>query len=235
MSEPKRNKRPNFQSEEEAFEFLIQESQNKELKDLWKSELDKLPDAPEVEDKKTKRMFFRRAIAIAASFVLLLGSFYWFSNQESSLQQMANVMLDDTNFILESSSATRGIDPEETDELNVALQKEINKALEKEDYEAAIGLFLTKEKKSQLSIEDKFFYALSLGRVDNADHHKAIRLLDDVTSQEEKYFNEALWLQALLYLKINEPYKSKIILNKLINNSNYQITNTKALLERMAD
>ena len=235
MSESKQNKPSDFQSKEEAFEYLVQQSQHQSLKDLWKKELDQLPDAPPEEKKAGKKMFVRRAIAIAASFVFLLGTFVWYTNQDDSLQQMASVMIEDTNFILESGSLTRGIDDSVMDEMDIELQKEINTALEKEDYQASIGLFVTKEKRSQLSVDDKFYYALSLARVDNGDYYKAIRLLEDVAKKKEKYYNEGLWLQGLLYLKINEPNKSKIILNKLINISNYQITNSTALLERMAD
>ncbi len=234
MSESKRNIPSNFQSEEEAFEYLIQKSQDKALKDQWKMELDQLPDAPEETNGTPRKVIYRRIMAIAASFVILLGSFYWFTNQDPTLQQMADAMITDTNFVLESGSFTRGVNDEVIDEFEIALQKEINTALEKEDYSAAIGLFLTKEKKSQLLTDDKFYFALSLARVDGSDYHKAIRLLEDVISRKESNYSEALWLQALLYIKIEEPLKSKIILNKLINNTNYQITHTKALLERMA-
>jgi len=235
MNESKRNMPSDFQSKEEAFEFLVQQSQNKSLKEQWKKELDQLPDAPPEKKRISRKLFVRRASAIAASFILLLGSFYWYTSQHESLQQMASLMITETNFVLDSGSLTRGIDENDVNELDIELQKEINTALEKEDYEASIGLFLTKERKSQLSLDDKFYYSLSLARVEKGDYYKAIRLLDDVAGQKGKYYNEALWLQGLLYLKINEPNKSKIILKKLINISNYQITNSKALLERMAD
>lgn len=235
MNESKRNMPSNFQSEEEAFEYLVQQSQNKSLKELWKKELDQLPDAAPEEKKATRVHFIRRVSAIAASFILILGSFYWYTSQHQSLQQMASVMIEETNFVLDSGSLTRGIDENDGDEIDIELQKEISKALEKKDYDAAIGLFLTKEKKGRLSLDDKFYYSISLAHVENGDYYKAIRLLDDVSDQKDKYYNEALWLQGLLYLKINEPNKSKIILNKLINTSNYQITNSKALLERIAD
>lgn len=233
MSESKRNIPSNFKSEEEAFEYLVQQSQNKALKDQWKKELDQLPDAPEEKIELGKGSNIRRFIAVAASFLVLIGSFYWYNNQEGSLQQIAGVMIEETNFVLGSASFTRGT--VENDDLSIELQKEINKSLEKADYDAAIGLFLTKERQSQLTIDDKFYYSLSLARIENGDYYKAIRLLDDVIKQKEKYYDESLWLQALLYLKINEPNNSKIILNKLINISNYQITNTKALLKKMAD
>lgn len=235
MSESKQNLSSNFGTKEEAFEFLVQQSQNKALKEQWKKELDQLPDAPPEEKGKVKTLFNRRALALAASFILLLGSFYWFTNQNDSLQDMGYSMIEDTNFILESDSATRGLYDNLESQMAIDLQKEINVALEKQDYEAALGLYLTKEKKSQLSIDDKFYYSLSIARLKDGDHHKAIRLLEDVIKTEDRYYNEALWLQALLYITINEPNQSKIILNKLINKSNYQITNTKALLEKMAN
>jgi tetratricopeptide (TPR) repeat protein len=150
---------------------------------------------------------------------------------------MAEVMLKETKFVLHHSALTRGIKELETDQLDVALQREINRALEFEDFEASIGLFRTKEKQTQLSVDDKFYYSLSLGRVRNGDYYKAIRMLDDVIQQKDRFYSEALWLQALLYLKINEPAKAKIILNKLISTSNYhyQITNIRMLLERLAE
>mgnify|MGYP001799990397 CR=1 FL=1 len=148
---------------------------------------------------------------------------------------MATVMIEETNFVLNTASDTRGVNDDESEELSIALQKEINKALEQKDYSASVGLYATKEKNGQLSIEDKFYYSLSLARVADSDYYKAIRLLEDVVDQKDKYLEESLWLQSLLYLKINEPNKSRIKLNKLINISNYQITNRKAVLERIAD
>ena len=235
MSESKGNKSSNFQSKEEAFEFLVQQSQNKSIKEQWKKELDKLPDAPPEVKRVGRILFIRRASIAAASFIILVGSFFWYTNQNVSLQQMASVMIYETNFILESASSTRGINKNDEDALGIELQKEINVALEKEDYEASLGLYLTKEKKSQLSIDDKFYYSLSIARVEDGNYHKAIRLLEDVIGQKGKYYDEALWLQGLLYLKINEPNKSKIILNKLINISNYQFTNSKTLLNKMSN
>lgn len=235
MSESKQNTSPNFKSKEEAFEFLVEQSQNKALKDQWKAELDKLPDVQIVDKGQTKVILIKRVMAIAATFIILFGSFYWFTLQDNSPSQMADMMIKDTNFILESGSITRGNMGEVNDEVYEELRKEINSALEKENYVASIGLFFTVEKESQLTLADKFYYSLSLARVEDADYQKALSLLDEVISQKGKYYDEALWLQALLYLKTGEPQKTKIILHKLINKSNYQNTNSKALLKKMAD
>lgn len=235
MSESKENNNSNFNSKEEAFEYLVQQSQNQALKDQWRKELDQLPDSPTLEKSKTRVLFLKKVIGVAASLIFMFGCFFWFSQSNDTLQQMASNLIDETYFVLESDSFTRGVDESQNDNLTLELQKEINSALERKDYQQAIGLFMTKEKKSQLSLVDKFYYSLSLARIEGGDYYKAIRLLDDVTKKKDEFYDEALWLQALLYLRVNEPNQSKIILNKLINKSNYQITNTKALLQRMAN
>jgi len=235
MSESTKNKSSDFQSKDEAFEFLVQQSQNKALKDLWKKELEQLPDAPQDVKIVNRRFNLRKLAAVAATFIILLGSFFWLTNKEDSLPKMADLMIEESNFLLDADSATRGIFDNDENEMMIALQKEIYGALEKHDYGAAMGLYMTKEKQSQLSLNDKFYYSLSLARIEDGDYHKAIRLLEDVINKNDKLYNESLWLQGLLYLKINEPNKSKIILNKLNNNSNYQLSNSRVLLKRIAN
>ncbi len=235
MSESKQNKSSDFQSKDEASEYLVKKSQEKVLKDQWAKELDQLPDVPTEEVGKRRRLNIRRIAAVAACFIILLGTFYWFTQREDTLPQMAQKMIEETNFILVAASDTRGLESRTDEDFEAEFQKEISQAMEKKDYGSALGLFVSKEKRGRLTNDEKFHYALSLARVTNADNYKAIRLLDDVIIQKENYYDEALWLQALLYLKIDDPYQSKILLNKLINTSNYQITNSTALLERIAD
>ena len=234
MSDSKQKLPSNFQSEDEAFEFLIQQSQNQKLKDQWKVELEQLPDAPIKKNYGASKILLRTGLSIAAILILVLGAIFMFRVNNDSLQHMAESMIQETKFILPNSSETRGVNDGEN-ELTVEFQKEIDKALETKDYKRSIELFARKEGISALSNEDKFFYSLSLSRVDDNDLDKAIQMLEDVIDQKNGYYDEALWLKALLHLKNDNPNESKIVLNKLINNSNYQITNSKALLERMAD
>ena len=235
MSESIQNMFYEFQSKDEAFDFLVQQGQNKKIKDQWMKELNLLLDAPQVVKIVNRRVNLRKIVTVAAAFIILLGSFFWLTTKEDSLPKIASLMIKETNFILVSDSVTRGLFKGGKNEKLIELQKEINTAMEKQNYEAALRMYLTKEKQSQLSLNDRFYYSLSLARAEGGDYHKAIRLLEGVINKNDKLYNESLWLQGLLYLKINEPNKSKIILNKLINNSNYQLSNTKALLERMVN
>jgi hypothetical protein len=234
MRELNRNYLLNFESKDAAFEFLVQESQSYAIKEQWKKELQQLRDSPK-EHRKSKGVskFNRVAVFLVALFLFLV-SFYWFINLNKPLEKMAGEMLVETNITSVSDAYTRGFEEQDEGNLALELQSEINKALFKKDYNSAIGLFLTKEKQSQLSVDDKFYYALSISQIENADFYKALRLLEDVTAKNEKFINESLWLQGLLFIKVRNPIKAKIILNKLYSSSSYQKRNVKSLLERMS-
>lgn len=55
------------------------------------------------------------------------------------------------------------------------------KALEKKEYEPFFGLFLTKEKKSRLLLDNKLYYSFSLFLENEVDNYKALRCSDDIT------------------------------------------------------
>ena len=233
MRKLNRNNLSNFESKDAVFEFLVQESQNYAIKEQWKIELQQLTDSPLENRALNRPSKFKRVAVLFAALFLLLMSFYWFISLDTSLEMMADKMLVETNITTVSDSYTRGFEEQNEGNLSIELQNEINIALVQKDYNSAIGLFFTKEKQSQLSIDDKFYYALSISQIENADFYKALRLLEDVTAKNEKFINESLWLQGLLFIKVRNQIKAKIILIKLHSSSNYQNKNVQALLERM--
>jgi multisubunit Na+/H+ antiporter MnhF subunit len=235
MRESNKTTLSNFGSKDAAFEFLVQESQNNIIKEKWKKELDQIQDSSRKIDEIFSILNFKNIVLFLLILGLLLFSVYRLINGNSTPQKMAHIMLLETNISTVSDSYTRGLKTLNDSNLAIELQNEINSSLTLKDYNAAIGLLYTKEQQSQLTVEDKFYYALSISQIENADYYKAIRLLEDVTSKNEKFINESLWLQGLLHLKIGNPIKSKIILTKLSNSSNYQKENTKALLKMLDD
>ena len=234
MGESKNNKSGDFDSKEEAFEFLIQQSQNESLKEEWKKNLDSLPDVEYTPNTKSKSVFLTRIIAVAASLLLIISSYFLFSNQQTDSLQMVDALIHQTNFVLENDLQTRDLEDVTSIENGSELQRQILAAMEIKDYEKAANLFSNFDEK-ELSTSYQFAYALSLSRQEDGDFDKAKNLLQYVVSKESMYHQEALWLQALLYLKTGERNKSKIVLNKLISQSNYQLNNAKTLLEGIAD
>jgi len=235
MRKLNRNNLSNFESKDAAFEFLVQESQNHAIKEKWKKELEQLTDATNNERELEWHSNYKSVAVFVAVLFLLMISFYWLINLDNSLEKVASKMLIETNIIAVTDSYTRGFEEEDGGNLAIELQKEINAALSDKDYNAAIGLFFTKEKQSQLTVDDKFYYSLSISQTENADFYKALRMLEDVIAKNEKFINESLWLQGLLFIKIGNPIKAKIILNKLFDRSNYQMRNVESLLKMMGE
>ena len=222
-----------FDSKDSAFEFLVQESQRHFIKEQWKKELEQFEDIPNEKSALKRHLKFNRVAVFAVTLILLLLSFYWYKQLDNSLIKVANQMLVETNITAVSDFYTRGFAEQGEGNLAIELQNEINTALTQKDYNSAIGLFHTKEQQTQLSVEDKFYYALSISQLENADFYKALRLLEDVTFKNEKFIDESLWLQGLLFIKIGNPIKAKIILKQLFARSNYQKSNVTILLKRM--
>jgi len=236
MKDSEQNKSSNFNSKDEAFEYLVQQGQNQALKDFWKEEMDKMPEAKikKINGGGGKAILFK-IVTIAASFILIVSAYFLFNNARNDLPQMAAAMIQETNFLLESDGATRGLNEAGDNQDVITLQKNINAALEQKDYAQSAMLLQEKQAKIELSVSDKFYYALSLARMENGDLNKALQLTNEITQTKKKYYNEALWLQALMHLRLENREQAKSTLLKLQDQSNYQSKNTNRILEKIKD
>lgn len=233
MRQSNRNTTPIFKTEDEAFEFLVRQSQNQLLKDQWSKDLNLFKVPIEESKIRDRSILIAFIVGVAILLILLFGALYWFSNNNNSLESMASRMLDESYFALVTDSNTRGVEIPNEDAIIFELQKEILFALEERDYSNVLGLFSTKEKLLQLTMEDKFYYALAISKVEDGNYHKALRILESITSENNNFYNESLWLQGLLYIKIGSLHNSKVALKRLVNSSRYQFENARLLLNEI--
>lgn len=234
-NESKQENMTYFNGKDEAFEFLVQQSQHHILKEHWQKEMDLLSEKRENNGFHNTHRLFIQIIGILAVLIALMGLFYRFHSDRNSLDSMTNRMIEDSYFAVANDFDVRGVKDVASDRILKDLQHEINLSLELGDYNAAIGLFKTKEKQTQLSSEDKFYYSIALSKIDKGDYHKAIRMLDSVLEENDNYQNESLWLQGLLYIKVGDKGSSKIVFLELLEKSDYKSNNVRLLLHKMTD
>ena len=148
---------------------------------------------------------------------------------------MTNRMIEDSYFAVANDFDVRGLNDVASDRLLMDLQHEIDISLEQGDYNAAVGLFKTKEKQTQLSSEDKFYYSVALTKMEKGDYHKAIRMLNSVLEKNDNFKDESLWLLGLLYIKTGDKGSTKFVFQELLEESDYQSNNVRLLLRKLAD
>jgi len=223
----------NFNSEQEAFEYLVAYSQKNELKRYFHQELQNLP-RKSILDTLYEYHSTLGLITIAASFTFVVCVFYLLSTfLNPSIEQMANHMLEKTLFVSPSALKTRGTAMDQTHPSYHSLQQHISDAMQHSDYDKAIKFLNQKEKITLLNLDEKFYFAVFLSKTKNEDLQKAIQLTNTITDEKSKFYEESLWLKALIHIKLNQYNESINLLNKLINISNYQLNNSKALLEEL--
>lgn len=233
MSESNQHNMTHFKGRDDAFEFLVQQSQNLLLKEKWRKELELADGEGYNRSYSRQNNLPIKLIGILAILIVLMGLYSWFHSKRNSLDSMTNRMIEDSYFAVVNDQNIRGVKGTNLENRIVDLQNEINMSLEQNDFNAAVGLYLTKEKQTQLSIEDKFYYAVALSKIEKGDYYKAIRLLSQVEDNNDKFHNESLWLQGLLYIKVGSPDHSRIVLKRLIRKSDYQDENVKMLLDKI--
>ena len=233
MSESKKNRKSEFNSQEEALEFLVQKSQEEALKESWKKELELLPDEEEYSTPARGRSRILKIVAVAASLFFVVSFYFLFTEDHSDTYRLAEAMIHETNFIMAGDMETRGAEMESGEGREALIKKQIRDAMDEKNYAAAVKMYASIEK-TGLTNEEKFTYALAIARSEHGDLGKAKKLLK-VHGIKKLVSPQAMWLEALIYLKSGERKKSKKILNKLIQKSNYQSKNAKVLLQKMSD
>ena len=145
MSESNKNKKSEFESKDEAFEFLVRKSQENALKSNWKEMLDSLPDEEPLPKKKRSYSRFAQWMAVAASLILVVTSYFLFTMDHSDAYRLAEAMIHETNFIMPGDTETRGIGKEGLQPVNEEVEKKISKAMETKDYNTAVKLYASIE------------------------------------------------------------------------------------------
>ena len=215
----KSNKKKKFKSVDEAFEFLVSNEIDEQIKEEWAKELGPGPDEIFKESIKPKTRFstkkiFIRLTSAAAVLLLILGSFF-FLQKTKPLDQYASNLMQETEISMSYGSESRGGSTSNSEKDIVSLKNELTTVLLNQDFHQALGYFKQLEKVSTLSIEDKYFYAISLLKSKGEDNQKAIRLLNDVINKEDHNLKNALWLRALAYGMTDNATLMKNDLSKL--------------------
>lgn len=148
---------------------------------------------------------FLLALAVAASFVLLLLAGYWYiASQQTPTDLYYAHYQPYPNIInpLERSGAAP------TDPMARAML-----AYEQANYDVAISLF--EQQAEQLTPAYKFYLALSLLEV--GESSRTVALLEEVAASEnESLFLPALWYRGLAHLKANRTDEAREVLNQLL-------------------
>ncbi|MDF1699311.1 MAG: hypothetical protein P1U56_25890 [Saprospiraceae bacterium] len=233
-SESNSRKSSNFESPEDAFEFLIQESQNEVRKAKWRRELEGIVEQDGNRGKANYRKLILYVVGSTAIALLLFGRIHFLQKTNNTLEVLVNQMVDEIKIILVSDRVLVDSDTSGVVNFKYFLQNNIHQALRKNHFEVAYNLYVRKETQVALSNEDKFNYALAILKKESGDRYKGIDLLGEVLLSDNELHNEALWVQSLLYLKTNQQEKAKSVLNKLINTSCYRCRSAKILLHHMS-
>jgi len=218
-----KNDSPEFKDKTEALEFMIKRSKDRKLKEKWAKDFA----ADRKKNNETKVIPLRKRLfqisAIAA--ILILGFFVVqiipFGND--NLESLASNMVETTKF--RPNEATRG-----TVVTEEGINNSLLKALEEEKYVEALNLY--QQKTSAFSLEDKFFYAVSLAKTETPDYNKILELTEEIMKTENEFFIESLWLSALTHLKLKDPKTAKSELEQLLRYK-YQTKNVEKLLSKI--
>ena len=217
------NNPPEFKDKIEALEFMVKRSADKKRKEKWAKDF-------AVGRKKNKPSNIiplrKRIIQISAvAAVLILGfivvQFLPLSNP--NLESLAKNMIQDTKF--HPQEVTRG-----TTSSDEEINKAILKSLESENYQEAVKLY--SQKTGVLSLEDKFFYAVSLAKTNSPNQNKILELTSEIMQMENEFYIESLWIRALTNLNLKNTEVAKVELEQLVRYK-YQTKNVKKLLSKI--
>jgi len=227
------NNGPDFKFPDDAFEYLVNQRLDEKRRKEWAKALGPPQDKISKQNRKlmpTKKLYIRLA-SIAAS-AILIGGFFLFSQKAKPLDQYAGNLLQETEISMSYGSAIRGENPNVTDKEIRSLKSELTTVLLDQDFNQALGYFKQLEKMSSLTIEDKYFFAISLLKTKGEDYQKAIRLLNDVVNANDHNQENALWLKALAYGMTENAALMKKDLSKLNSISKKTDERVKDLLSK---
>jgi len=219
----KENNSSEFKDKTEALEFMVKRSADKKRKERWAKEFA----VNKNKSKSTKLVHINKRIlrisAIAAILILGFAVVQFFPLSQKNLGSLAQNMILETKF--QPQEVTRG-NPQSDDEVSKAIQK----SLFSENYQEAKKLY--EQKSNKLSLEEKFFYAVSLVKTNSPNQKKILELTSEIMQTENEFFIESLWISALTKLKLNREEEAKEELEKLLRYK-YQTKNVKKLLSEI--
>ncbi len=212
-----------FKSGEEAFDYLLSEHKEDKRREKWAEAFDQFRPEAETQNPPKTRQLYLRIASVAAILLAVIGAFWIMNMGQDDPYKMAQKYISesivDQNYKGDSRSAETAT---LTNNLPDNVKNKLALALQNEDYRQMLGIYRSEEKKAELPIRDKFYYAVSLIKIDKEDKHKAIRLLDEVIAQDEILEIEALYFRGLANLAIGNFLESESNLKLVLEKSNYK-------------
>lgn len=197
-----------FKSPDEAFEYLVNQQMDEKRRKEWTKAFGTSKDEDSSQKSTIMRRLYIRLVSAAAVLLIVAGVFMFFQ-QKKSVDQIASLLITDTQIAMNYGSGSRGENKGVEEAELKSLKNSITSVLLEGNYEIAIDYFEVMENKYTLSIEDKYFFAASIVKLNTGDYPKAISLLSEVIENGEQHLENALWLRALALGKLKETQRMK--------------------------
>ncbi|MDF1696929.1 MAG: hypothetical protein P1U56_13890 [Saprospiraceae bacterium] len=216
------DKNTNFESEDEAMEFLIQQSKDRKLKNHFQK-LFSASDEPIKTESKVIPLRSRILGITSVAAIILIGIAlgFIFLNKQDNIQIVAANLVEQTSF--EAPEISRG-----NETVSQNLDRKINDALSIKNYTSAIELLTQKEGK--MTQADSFFLAVSLFKTHDNNYSRIQALVAPSIGSKSEFLSEALWISALTYIQKGENIKAMEMLESL-QPLQYQSENVGRLLD----
>ena len=167
---------------------------------------------------------FWKPIRIAASIAILVAA-SWFIYTSSIFDGPEDLYASNyEKYPNTVYTITRG------DAMDTSLERKAFEAYESERYTMAIEYF--KELKAETGLDYVDFY-LAQSYLANGDEQKAIEVFKKISSVNSDYKGEALWYQALAFLKLKMNNDAVSLLQTLSKEGSYKQQEAKALLKKL--
>ncbi|MEM9547474.1 MAG: hypothetical protein AAGA77_15955 [Bacteroidota bacterium] len=222
-----------FKSADEAFEYLVQQRLDEKRRKEWTEALN-TPEPAESRKKKGNRTLYLRIASIAAGVLMIFGATWIFNQSSMNNDLIAQSYINAVKFNTEYEGASRSVDDKVVlDDLPEKVKEKLSIALQNEDYHQLLGIYRSQERQTELPIKDKYYFAISLLRIEKEDSFKAIRLLNEVISNSKILEVEALYFRGLAHLKTENYVEAEIDFNSILKKSDYQRDNITNILTKI--
>lgn len=165
-----------------------------------------------------------RMLALAASFLLLVGFFAWFSLQGPNLQEMA-----DNNFeplALQTQMGNYG------DDDIPKIRNQANQAYVERDYARAAELFAELAELEPYNLNNRLYAGIC--RLGNRQPDEAILTLQPLADGKDKNVqSEASWYLALAFMKTGNVASTKTYLDKVVEGKGYNWQKAAGILRNL--
>ena len=212
---------------EEYTGLLIQKKFDQDQKESWGRIL---KDQYGVERKnatknKVRSLSVRWIVGIAASFLLIIVSFFIVKqSSESPSQQLADQYIETLSIMADQSVHRKGQFQEETTRIKA------NEAYINKDFEEAIHHWQELQLNGHANSYDLFYMGVSYLRQKKSAPEQTISLLETIKEQAPGLVQEINWVLSLAYIKSGQLDKARLQLEAIVDNEAYMDEAARKLL-----